>query len=128
LKGVAFLYAGIETLTDRLPNLFDKDPVDWAKLDEEFTQQLKSLINLKKLPIMSDYTKYRVIDDGLDILHIEYQKDDEKLIFLCNVGQVSDDVKIDFPSGKFISLFDGKTVRVEEGFVRLTKNPIILHK
>lgn len=128
LKGLAFLYAGIETLTDRLPNLFDKDPVDWAKLDKEFTQQIKNLIKIKKLPIVSEYTKYRVIDDGLDILHIEYHKNDERLIFLCNVSQVRDDVKIDFPSGEHINLFDGKTVRVAEGFVRLTKNPIILHQ
>jgi hypothetical protein len=78
--------------------------------------------------MLSEYTKYRVIDDGLDILHIEYHKDDEKLVFLCNVSQVRDDVKIDFPSGEHINLFDGKTVKVTEGFVRLTKNPIILHK
>jgi hypothetical protein len=76
---------------------------------------------------MSEYTKYRVIDDGLEILHIEYEKDDEKLIFLCNVGQISDDVRIEFPSKEHINLFDHKPIRVDEGFVRLTKNPIILH-
>jgi hypothetical protein len=64
----------------------------------------------------------------LDILHIEYHKENEKLIFLCNVGQVRDDVRIDFPSGVHDNLFDGKTVRVDEGFVRLSKQPIILHK
>ncbi|MBV1708536.1 MAG: hypothetical protein KMY54_01645, partial [Erysipelothrix sp.] len=86
------------------------------------------LIQIKKLPITSEYTKYRVIDDGLDILHIEYQKNEEKLIFLCNVGQVRDDVKIDFPSGEYNNLFNNKKIRVDDGFIRLSKYPIILHK
>ncbi len=127
LKGVAFLYAGIETLTDQLPNLFERDPIDWSKSDAQFIEQLKSLIRIKKMPIMSEYSKYRVIDDGLDVLHIEYEKEEEKLVFLCNVGQVSDDIRIDFPSGVHVNLFDGKSIRVDEGFIRCSKNPIILH-
>ncbi|MGB7595195.1 MAG: alpha-amylase family glycosyl hydrolase, partial [Erysipelotrichaceae bacterium] len=32
-KGIAFLQYGIETTTDHLPDLFEKDPVDWSKID-----------------------------------------------------------------------------------------------
>lgn len=127
LKGMAFLNAGIETLTDKLPNLFDKDPIDWSKTDEAWVDQLKTLIQLKKSPIMSEYTSYEVFTTPFDLLHIEYRKDDEKLVIVSNITSVKDDLNVTLDDGDYINVFNGKTVRVMGGKLRLSLDPIIIH-
>jgi cyclomaltodextrinase len=128
LKGMGFLFNGIETLTDILPNLFDKDPIPWNQLDQGWVKELTNLVELKKRPIFSSYSKYVLEDTGLDIFHITYKKDNEVLISICNVGQIQDDVKVDLKDGEYANEFDGTLVRVSAGKVRLSKNPIIIHK
>ncbi|MBS3972736.1 MAG: alpha-amylase [Erysipelotrichia bacterium] len=128
LKGMGFLFNGIETLTDVLPDLFDKDPIPWSQLDSKWVSEITNLVELKKRPIFSTYQKYILEDTGLDIFHITYKKDDEVLISICNVGQIKDDVKVDLKDGEYANEFDGTLVRVSAGKVRLGTNPIIIHK
>ena len=128
LKGMGFLFNGIETLTEILPNLFDKDPIPWHQTNVEWVKELTHLVELKKRPIFSEYTTYVLEDTGLDIFHITYKKDREVLVALCNVGQVQDDVLVDLNDGEYANEYDGSLVRVSSGRVRLSSKPIIIHK
>ena len=128
LKGVGFLFNGIETLTDKLPDLFDKDPIDWTKTDEQWVDQLKRLIDIKKRSIFSNYKLYRVERHELDILAITYTNEAETFIALCNVSQIKDDVKVELEDGTYINEFDGSHVKVSSGRIRLSSKPIIIHK
>lgn len=48
LKGLVFIYAGQEYGIEHKPELFEKDPVDWSKKDEEIYTLYKTLIKEKK--------------------------------------------------------------------------------
>ncbi len=128
LKGMAFLFNGIETLTDVLPDLFDKDPIPWHQLDATWVKELKNLIHLKKRPIFTTYSTYTLKDVGLDIFHITYKKDKETLVAILNVCGVKDDVIVDLPDGEYANEFDSSLVRVSSGRVRISNKPIIIHK
>lgn len=128
LKGVAFLYAGIETLTDVLPNLFDKDPVDWSKIDDQWVEQIKRLVSIKKLAIMSEYQRYDVYQQDKEVLHIEYKKDHNILCAICNVGADMGKIKVNLTDGTYKNLFNDQQITIKEGFVELSKDPIIIFK
>ncbi|MFA6675932.1 MAG: alpha-amylase family glycosyl hydrolase [Bacilli bacterium] len=49
LSGIPFLYAGEEYAIEHKPELFEKDPIDWSKKDEEINEFVKHLIHLKHL-------------------------------------------------------------------------------
>ncbi len=127
LKGVAFLNGGIETLTDRLPNLFEKDPIDWTKIDSEWVNQLKRLIALKKHAIFSAYDFYDVFDHQDDVMHIEYKKDGETLVAICNVGQIQKAIPVSLKDGIYINQFNQKRIPVKNNMISCDVDPIIIH-
>jgi glycosidase len=128
LKGVAFLNGGIETLTDHLPDLFNKDTIDWTKFDAEWIEQLKVLAGLKKKAIFSDYDHYQVIEHDFDVLHIEYTKENQKCIVLCNVGQITESVLVSLEDGTYINEFNKKEVIVKNNHLETDVDPIIILK
>jgi cyclomaltodextrinase / maltogenic alpha-amylase / neopullulanase len=128
LKGVAFLNGGIETLSDKLPNLFEKDPIDWTKINHDWVKELKTLIALKKRPIFSQYSFYEVVDQQTDVLFIKYEKDEEILISLCNVGLVKKDIQVPLEDGDYLNEFNQKTITVRNHMLSCDDDPIIIHK
>ncbi len=126
LKGVMFLNGGIETLTDHLPDLFNRDPIDWTKFDKEWIEQLKTLIYLKKQPIFSEYTKYDVYDHQCEVLHIEYSSETTTLVALCNVGQVNEKISVALNDGTYLNHFNQKEVVVKNNKLQSDVDPIII--
>lgn len=127
LKGVGFLFNGIETLTDILPNLFDKDPIPWENTNQVWVEQIKNLIQLKKRTIFSRFETYNVTNQDLDALVITYENHNEVLIALCNVGTIHADVEVSLPDGKYTNAFDGSEVTVSHNKISLSELPIIIH-
>lgn len=126
LKGVAFLNGGIETLTDHLPNLFDKDIIDWTKFDAEWIEEIKRLSALKKMDIFSHYDHYQVIEHDFDVLHIEYKQKGNRCIVLCNVGQTNEKVKVPLENGTYINQFNLEEVIVNNNYLHSHRDPIII--
>ena len=126
LKGVAFINGGIETLTDHLPDLFNRDPIDWTTYDKEWIEQLKTLIHLKKQPIFSEYTHYRVFDHQVDVLHIEYKNTDTTAVILCNVNQVDETIEVSLKDGRYTNRFNKKEVVVKDNKLQCSSDPIII--
>ncbi len=128
LKGVAFLNGGIETLTDKLPNLFEKDTIDWSQINHDWVTQLKSMIELKKRDIFSEYSSYSVVEQQKDVLVISYQRESELLLSICNVGQVKANIKVPLEDGEYLNEFNKKKISVKNHVISCQKDPIIIHK
>ncbi len=54
IYGVNFIYAGEEYGHKHKPNLFEKDPLDWTRVDQDILFQYKTWIKNKKLMIELD--------------------------------------------------------------------------
>lgn len=126
LKGVMFLNGGIETLTDHLPDLFNRDPIDWTKFDKEWIEQLKNLNYLKKQPIFSEFSEYEVYDHDNELLHIEYKNDNTTVVVLCNVGQIEDSIKVSLSDGIYMNRYNQKEVVVKNNQLQSDIDPIII--
>lgn len=126
LKGVAFLNGGIETLTDHLPDLFNKDTIDWTKFDSEWINQIQKLATLKKQEIFSDYDHYQVFEHDVDVLHIEYKKENQQCVVLCNVGQGDESVKVSLTDGTYTNEFNQKEVIIKNNHLKTDVDPIII--
>ena len=124
-KGIAFLHFGVETVSDHLSQLFDKDPVDWTKIDPEFVDWITALAKLKKEPIFAQNAGYKLIDHPKDIIHIEYTNGLERLVILCNVSHSTGMVRIDCEEGVYKHLITGDSIDIRHGQVMLRDTPII---
>ena len=65
LKGCPFIYAGQEYGNDHLPELFEKDPVDWSKKDNELYELIKKLIKEKHDSVIPDHHTCEIVDNKL---------------------------------------------------------------
>lgn len=126
LKGVSFFYAGIEKISDTTPNLFEFDPIDLSNLDNKWLNSLKKLMAIRKNKIFSEYLKYEIKDEKLDIIHIQYSNKKSKLISICNVSKSFGYIKVDLDDGNYQNYFDDSMVEVKNGMLALINQPLII--
>ncbi len=124
-KGIAFLHFGVETGTDHLPYLFEKDPVDWSKLDQNLVTWITGLAKMKKAPIFAQNDHYAIHSHAKDVLHFDYESDQEIRVGIFNVGLESGVINVKYPEGKYVHSITGEIVEVRHGVVALSKEPII---
>lgn len=126
LKGSAFLNGGIETLSDHLPDLFNKDTIDWTTYDPTWLEELKRLVALKKEPIFGEYDHYQVSEHHNAVLHVVYTKEDQRYVGILNVGQVKEMIEIALEDATYINEFNQKEVIVKNGLIKTDSDPIII--
>jgi len=126
-KGIAFLQYGIETKTDSLPNLFEKDPVDWSLADRETIDWIRGLSNLKKDPIFARNAGYKIISHPQDVLHFEYSDEKQTLVVILNVGNDSGILAVDLPDGVYPHAITGKSIEIHQGMIALSDRPVIFY-
>ena len=124
-KGIAFIHFGVETLTDHMSYLFEKDPVDFANIDNEIVYWLKSLSNLKKNSIFSQDYGYKLVSHPVEVLHFEYENNEERLIAICNISNSKGMIQIDLPEGEYRNSITNELIDVRFGQLQLTPTPII---
>jgi len=124
-KGIAFLHFGVETQTDHLAYLFEKDPVDWSKTNPEWVEWIQKLAKLKKDPIFAQNHGYRIISHDKDVLHFEYESDTEKLVGIFNVGMETGILRVKLPEGVYRHCITDEPVEVRYQTVVLSKKPLI---
>ena len=124
-KGIAFLQYGIETGTDHLPNLFEKDPVDWSKIDNELVFWIQELAKLKKDPLFAQNKGYKIVSHKEDVLHFEYENAEKIMVGLFNVGNEIGILQIALPDGEYTHLITGKKVAILSGTIALSDRPIL---
>ena len=125
-KGIAFLHFGVETLSDHMDYLFEKDPVDFSKIDQELVDWIKSLSTLKKHKIFAQNYGYKLVNHPVDVLHFEYENEVERLIAICNVSSSKGMITIDLPEGEYHDVITNEFVDVRFGQVKLSNYPMIL--
>jgi len=124
-KGIAFLHFGVETGTDHLSFLFEKDPIDWTKLDLLLVDWITKLASLKKNPIFTQNHHYRIISHTKDVLHFEYESSTEIMVGIFNVGNEIGSLNINLPEGNYTHLITQETIEIRFSVLKLSNRPII---
>jgi len=125
-KGIAFLHFGVETLSDHMSYLFEKDPVDFSKIDQELVDWIKSLSTLKKHKIFAQNYGYKLVNHPVDVLHFEYENEEERLIAICNISHSKGMITIDLPEGEYHDVITNELIDIRFGQVKLSNYPMIL--
>jgi glycosidase len=124
-KGIAFLHFGVETGTDHLPRLFEKDPVDWTKLDPEMVTLIKALAKMKKDPIFAQDDHYKIISHTKDVLHFEYENESEIRVGIFNGGLETGVINVNYPEGIYTHSLNKDQVEIRHGVLSLSNRPVI---
>ncbi len=125
-KGMTLIYAGQECALTHLPNLFDKDTVDW-KSDEamDLSDLMKSLYEIKQDPLFADST-YRTKTYEDNVLKAIYSRNGKKIIGIFSLKGEPGIIPINVPDGRYENLIDKTTVEVMHGYISLNGEPIII--
>lgn len=124
-KGIAFLHAGVETHSDHMSYLFEKDPVDWSLMDEDLIMWIKALAKMKQDPIFAQDYGYSIHTHPQEVLHFEYENEFERRIGIFNVGQAEGVMEINVPEGLYQHDITQKPIEVRFNILQLSKEPII---
>ena len=86
---------------------------------------ITKLAKLKKQKIFAQNAGYKLIDHPKDVIHIEYQNKEERLVILCNISRSKGMVRIECEEGVYKHLITGEDVDIRHGQVMLGDYPII---
>ena len=124
-KGCAFIHAGVETDSDHMPYLFEKDPVDWTRMDEERVFWLRALAHMKQADIFAQGKGYRIMSHPQDVLHFEYENETERRIGIFNVGQATGVIEVDLPEGIYPHDITQEAIEVRFNLLKLGSYPLL---
>lgn len=122
-KGMTLLYGGQEKSCTHLPDLFDKDPVDWTSGPDR-SEQLRQLYKLKKHPLLTN-SRYHVQALDGDILYAVHRLNGRQLVGIFSLKGARAPVKVSAPDGLYPNLADGGQVEVKFGRVSCQGRPVI---
>ena len=124
LKGMFFLYNGIECLVDHRLDLFEIDEINWSDYDLEMEDLIIKLNTLKKDNIFIDGK-----------IEFEYLNDDCATIRLSDINNsyygifnfdYSKDVHVNLNDGKYLDILSNKFIEVKDRIIKSNIEPIIL--
>jgi glycosidase len=123
LKGAAMVYAGAEYSSDVRPSLFEKDPI---VRKDDISALIRVLAKLKKRPVFAT-GKYEITIPEIDGVAItSFENERERFCGIFNLGLAAGSVAVKLPDGKHKNVLGGKAVRVENGTLALTHDPIVV--
>ncbi|MCI9155812.1 MAG: alpha-amylase [Lawsonibacter sp.] len=122
-KGMTLLYGGQEVSCVHLPNLFEKDPVDWSSGPDR-SGLLRRLYELKQNPLLTD-SAYCVQALRGDILHGAHRSGERQLTGIFSLKGNCGLVAVEAPDGIYPNLAEGGSVEVKFGRVSCQGRPII---
>ena len=122
-KGMTLLYGGQEAGCTHLPELFEKDPVNW-NAGPDRTELLRKLYPLKQHPLLTD-SAYQVQALPGDILLAEHRRNRDRLTGIFSLKGNSGLVAVDVPDGTYPNLAGDGSVEVKFGRVSCHGQPII---
>lgn len=122
-KGATMLYAGEEFVSLKTPDLFEKDVFD---KNQDISDFISKLIKLKKRKVFASgiYTVHIPEIDG--VAYQTFENNLENLVGIFNVGLVEGFIKVDLPDGTYTNRLTSKKVKVINGEIKLSKDPIVL--
>ena len=122
IPGASLVYAGQEYALKKLPNLFEKDVVDWENRDENFLIFFKQIIELSK-EITASTLEFDIDDLGDSLVKIEWNHVQKTVIFL-NLGREKKIYSV-IENIKGKDLLENRDLSLKKG-ENLDKFPIII--
>ncbi len=121
-KGMMFLYNGIETLTKRLPNLFEIDEIKWENYNKDgIVDLIKKLNKIKKREcFINGIWDYKVVDD---VVIISIKNSIQELRGIINLNHYKGEIKIDL-YGNYKELLSDKYYDIN-GHVKVEEEALI---
>ena len=123
-KGMTLLYGGQEVNCAHLPDLFEKDTIDWTSGPDQ-TELLKRLYQLKQNTLLMDST-YQVQALAGDILYGVHRMQERQLVGIFSLKGNCGLVTVEAPDGIYPNLADGSRVEVKFSRVSCQGKPIII--
>lgn len=124
-KGMTLIYNGQETADANLPDLFNKDIVNW-KTGVDLSMYMKKLYEIKKNPILTNSTYSIKAYDEEDIAVAVHETKEGKLTGIFSFKGNTAEVKVDLEDGNYVNLIDGEMIKVEAEKVYCIGKPIII--
>ncbi|MDP4145842.1 MAG: alpha-amylase family glycosyl hydrolase [Bacillota bacterium] len=124
-KGMPLIFGGQESMDSNLPNLFDRDLVNW-KRENNIEEYIKKLVTIKRKEIFAvgRYDILKCKKDGVIEAQYSYKGSNLKGIF--NVERRIGEYPINIADGTYKNLVTDKEVQVVNGNIRLSNEPIII--
>lgn len=123
-KGMTLLFGGQETVNDRRPALFDKDPVNW-NTGLDISDFLRTLYEVKQNPIFTDSTYSVKAIDEEDIIVGTHTSGDKKMVGIFSVKGKKAYIPVDLEDGIYYNLLKEEDVEVESGIIFCDGDPMI---
>lgn len=124
-KGMTLIYNGQETADANLPDLFNKDIVNW-KTGLDLSLYMKKLYKIKKNPILTNSTYSIKAYDEEDIAVAVHETKEGKLTGIFSFKGNTAEVKVDLEDGNYVNLIDGEMIKIEAEKVYCIGKPIII--
>ncbi len=124
-KGMTLLYNGQEMADANLPDLFNKDVVNW-KTGVDLSELMQKLYTLKKNVIFTNSTYSVKAFDKDDIAVAVHETKTGSMTGIFSFKGKEADVKVDLPDGTYTNLINGEIVQVEAGKVHCAGKPMII--
>jgi cyclomaltodextrinase len=122
LPGATLVYAGQELMLDKLPSLFDKDPIKWNKGDYEFLNYFKKVIKLsKEIKSQCDLFSARELAKG--IIELKWKGESSEYLAILNLEDRFGEIPVDFTLYAS-DLLTNEIVKIEKIF-KIRKLPLI---
>ncbi len=124
LKGMFFIYNGIECHSDHRLDLFEVDEIKWENYDPAMEDLLIKLNTLKKDDIFKDGV-FEVDYLNSDAAIIKYSKLDRGYYGIFNYDYTKD-INVSLSDGKYLNVLTSEEVIVKNKKIKMSKEPIIL--
>ncbi|MDO4499656.1 MAG: alpha-amylase family glycosyl hydrolase [Erysipelotrichaceae bacterium] len=126
-KGVSFVYAGQECFADHMPDFFEKDDVDWTKLDKEHVLFIKKLNELKKA-MFNDDDYIDITYEGDKAIVFKQKNKEEEYIGIFNVNMTNEILDIKLETGTYLNLIDNTDIEIRDNKYQLDNRPVLIKR
>lgn len=126
IRGMAFLFNGIEVASRHLPNLFEIDEIKWKDYNKNgIVVLIKKLNEIKKRKAFMDGVwNYHIITDS--VVTLSFKDKDEELIAVINLNHASGMVNTEI-EGRFMNLLTGEVFPLDK-YLDMQEEPLVLLK
>ncbi|MFZ9704383.1 MAG: alpha-amylase family glycosyl hydrolase, partial [Bacilli bacterium] len=125
--GIGFLYAGQEVLATKLPDLFEKDPINLHIKDPAFYAFIQGLVAMKKLPMFAEARKFIINEHPLQahVIEATLSSSTQTWVGYFNLIKEPRTIYTTLKDGDYLDLISQQKVNVTQGILNL-KDPLIL--
>lgn len=125
-KGMTLVYAGQEYGVSHLPDLFNKDTVEWKSNERiDLTDLMKKLYEIKQDPLFTDST-YRTKTYDENVMKAIHSRNGHKMIGIFSLKGEPGIIPINVSDGRYENLIDGNLIEIMHGYVSLSGDPVII--